>query len=452
MEKTILRNLLTDGDYFSKVFTYLKDEHFQGVAESTIFHKISEYYKEYSVQPTAKEIGLGIKGDSLIQSDVKTIAIEGFKSILTEDNVSNPKFLIDETEKYIKKIEMVEAIYKSATVIEKNEPFENVLGFIQSALEMNFDYDTGIDYKDSTEDRYEYYVQCLSGILMGIPSLDNALDGGLRKKTLNIIAGPSHSGKSAMLVASAASAAIKGNNVLFLTLEMPEMEIGKRVDSNLMNFPANDMKTLTKEQYVEKFKAIEPYVGNLKIKEYPAGYMDTLKLQALMNDLETESDFKPDLVVIDYLTLMSSSRITLANAGGNYQYYKYIAEELHGFSKINDVPVLSAAQLNRTAIGNLEADASSISDSLGIFMTADNVLALLSNEQMVIDKKIMAKWLKNRNSGKLETSIIGSDFATMRFFDIDIDPVQNITNLVQPMVPVGDTGFDTDAFDFSSLT
>jgi len=439
MEKTILKYLLTDGDYFSKVFSYLNESHFSNLSEKTIFKKISDYYSKYATKPSAKEIGLGIKNDDKIPNELKTPTLEDFKSIVLTEDIKNAEFIIDETEKYIKKIEMVNAIYKSAEVIEKSEPFENVLGFIQKALEINFDYDTGTDYKSSAEERFEYYVQTMTGILMGITSIDNSLDGGLRKKTLTVIAGPSHSGKSAMLVAAAANAAIKKSNILFLTLEMPEMEIGKRIDSNLLNIPANDIKTMQRSDYLQKIKDIEQYVGNIKIKEYPAGYMDTLKLQSLMNDLKSEDGFIPDMIVVDYLTLMASSRISLANAGGNYQYYKYIAEELHGFSKLHDVPILTAAQLNRSAIGNLEADASSISDSLGIFMTADNVLALLSNEQMVGDNKIMTKWLKNRNSGKLESNVIGVDFGTMRFFDINENEAQNFNNLVQPLIPQGNS-------------
>jgi len=455
MQKTILRNLLYNKDYFSKVFPYLKKEHFDVETQSKIFEKMHEHFFEYDTPPTTKEIALKIKNDAILSSEQKSETIDELKSTVSSEEIENETFVMNETEKFIKRREMVDAIYKSATIIEKDEPFENVLGFIQKALEISFNYDTGMDYKDSTLDRFEYYHQKIKGITCGIPSIDEALDGGFRDKTLSIIAGPSHSGKSAMLVACAAQAAINNKNVLFLTLEMSEMEIAKRVDSNLMDYPANDFSKMSKTEYIKKFSEIEDYVGKLKIKEFPAGYMDTLKLQALMNDLEMEDGFKPDIVFVDYLTLMSSSRITLSAAGGMYSYYKYIAEELHGFSKQNDLPVVSATQLNRTAFGNLEADASSISDSMGIFMTADNVLALLSTEEMVNDNKIMGKWLKNRNSGYLGNNIIGVDFSKMKFFDIvdEFNQTQNnIENspLIGNDIILGNTNMnmDSDPFGF----
>ena len=108
----------------------------------------------------------------------------------------------------------------------------------------------------------------------------------------------------------------------------------------------------------------------------------------------------------------------MAVAGG-YSFYKSIAEELHGFSKKEDVAILTAAQLNRGAYDNLESGLDSIADSLGVIQTAENVIALLSNGQLRDQNQSLVKFLKNRNTGNLSSHLVGVDFSTVRFTDLD---------------------------------
>lgn len=224
---------------------------------------------------------------------------------------------------------------------------------------------------------------------------------------------------SVALVNTAASNVIKGKDVLFLTLEMTEEEIGKRIDSNILDINTNDFWKTNLKEFQQKFSTISGNLGKLVIKEYPAGTFNTLKLEAFLNEIKKESDFSPEIICIDYLTLMASSRTTLAKSGGTYSYYKLISEELHGFAKQHDVKIVTAAQLGRGAFGNMEADMSSISDSIGIIQTADTVIALLSSENLKANNQMVMKMLKNRNTGRLESVMVTTDFPKMKFFDFD---------------------------------
>lgn len=347
MENIILKNLIENNDYFGKVYPHMKSTHFKTLENSELFKIVQEYVIKYDAKPSFKEMSLIIKQSNTIQDSMKPSVIEQFKVIVRDSPIENYDFLLQETEKYIQKIELVDAIYESANIIETDQPFEGVLGCVEKALAVTFDYDTGMQYNGSAEDRYEYYHSNEETVGTGTKTIDKELNGGFSKKSLNVIVAPSHGGKSAYGVSVAAAMLLQKKDVLFLTLEMPEYEIGKRIDSNLLNHPANDLWKLSKDEYIGKMKKMEPNIGRFVIKEYPAGEMSVLKMKALMNELETEDGFKPDAVVIDYLTLMASSRVTLAQAGGNYQYYKAIAEELHGFCKKEDMPVVTFGQLNR---------------------------------------------------------------------------------------------------------
>lgn len=339
---------------------------------------------------------------------------------MLEPPVENQDFLIDQTEKYIQKEELSEAIFKSADLIENDEPFEPIIGMIERALSVNFDYDTGMIYKDNTalSSRYDYYTQRISGLSLGLPSVDRALGSGLRSKTLNVVVAPSHGGKSALLMSAASTAYLDKKNVLFISLEMTDMEIGRRIDANLLNYPANDLGKMDRKEFERKLTEVSSLAGNLVIKDFPAGTFNTLTLKSLMGELKSHDGFVPDMICIDYIGLMSSTRVTMAQAGG-YAYYKSIAEELHGFSKKEDVIIFTAAQLNRGAYDNLESGLDSIADSLGVIQTADNVIALLSNGQLRAENQSLVKFLKNRNTGHLSSHLVEVDFATVRFTDLD---------------------------------
>jgi len=78
---------------------------------------------------------------------------------------------------------------------------------------------------------------------------------------------------------------------------------------------------------------------------------------------------------------------------------------------------------HNSSYDNLESGLDSIADSLGVIQTADNVIALLSNEQLRGENQSLVKFLKNRNTGKLSSHLVEVDFSTVRFIDLDEDRI-----------------------------
>lgn len=419
MQEVILRGMLDDNDYFKKVYPYLKPKHFKSLEAQEVFKAIDSYVKEFGIKPNKKELALTIKGSSKINDKVKEATITFYKTIVTDEKIENKTFLLNETEKYIQKVEMTDAILSSADVIKKDGEFEKVLGFVSDALKIRFDSDIGMNYNDSLEDRLEYYHKKSAGISCGIESIDKILGGGFKPKTLNVIGAPSHVGKSLGLISITAAMSLKGKKVLFLPLEMSEEEIGKRLDANILDIDSNTIKDIPLDELRAKFNAIKPHLGKTMIKEYPSGALTTFKVEALLDELFMNHEFMPDAIVIDYLTLMGSSRATLAQAGGTYSYYKLIAEELHGLAKKLNIPIITAAQLNRSAYGNKEAGLETIADSLGIVQTADVFIAMISDDVLKANGRMYWKFLKNRNTGMLYNQLLGINYTKSRFYDIE---------------------------------
>jgi len=162
---------------------------------------------------------------------------------------------------------------------------------------------------------------------------------------------------SALMASIAANMVVDKKSVLYITLELSEEEVMKRVDANILNVNLNHFKELSANEIENKFEKIKDNIGEIVVKEYGAGTFNVLHLGGLLNDLlNQENPFIPDVIFIDYLGIASSSRISLAKAGGSYGYVKAIAEEFHAFAKKYDLPVISASQLNRCLSGDTLID------------------------------------------------------------------------------------------------
>lgn len=430
IENTIIQSLLLNKDYFGKVYPHLKLSHFTQIENAEVFKKIQDYYSKYQTFPNKKEVYITLKdirADKLRQS-----VLEHFKLVMTDEKCFNLEFLIYETELHVKNAEFTEAILSGAEAIQNKKSLEPIYAKMGDAIKIKFDTDLGMEYSDLSR-RLEYYKKKSFGLSMGIPSVDNILDGGIRPKTLNIVAGASHSGKSGMLNHFAAYQTLQGKNGIVFTLEMSEEEWTKRVDANIFNIDINTFRSTPNEVFEKAFNSVKDTLGRLIIKEFPAGEFDVLRLESALYETQIELGIQIDYIVVDYLTLMRSTR--LQPSSGSYAYFKSVAEELHGFAKKHNLPVFTGQQLNRSGFNNKDAGMENVSDSIGIAQTADVFFIINRTNELDEMGQVALTFSKNRNSGNMSKTIIGFDKSHMRFLDLGReveDSGKSIESLANP--------------------
>ena len=140
-----------------------------------------------------------------------------------------------------------------------------------------------------------------------------------------------------------------GHNVLYITMEMSEERIAERIDANLLDTKLQDLRDLSRDLYTTKVEAINKMVkGKLIVKEYPTAAAHVGHFRHLLNELKIKKNFTPQIIYIDYLNICASSRIRGANASNMYTLVKSIAEEFRGFAVENNLPIVTATQVNRT--------------------------------------------------------------------------------------------------------
>ena len=139
-------------------------------------------------------------------------------------------------------------------------------------------------------------------------------------------------------------------------------------------------------------------------------------------------NFKPDIIMIDYLNICASARVKGAAAANSYTLVKSIAEEVRGLAMEYNCAVITSSQFNRDGYGNTDVDLTNTSESMGITHTADCILGLITTEELDNLGQLMIKQLKNRwgDLSYYRRFVVGIDRAKMQLYDLE-DGAQNLS-------------------------
>jgi len=212
---------------------------------------------------------------------------------------------------------------------------------------------------------------------------------------------------------------------------MAEERIAERIDANLMNITMDQLKELPKAIFDSRIEKIRTKTeGTLIIKEYPTTGAHSGHFKGLLNELQLKRQFKPDLIVIDYLNICASSRLKNGAGVNSYTLVKSIAEELRGLAVEENVPILSATQTTRTGYGNTDVELTDTSESFGLPATVDFMFALITTEDLEKMNQLMVKQLKNRYNDPTinKRFVIGVDRAKMKLYDLEAAAQKNIAD------------------------
>jgi len=431
--KLILNSLIKNKTYVNKVLPFLKSEYFEDNLEKSIFKYISEFITEYNTLPSDDVIEYyAAKDIKLTDDDLKEISSLWNEIIEIDTENMTVDWLVDITEEWCKERAIFLAVSESITIItdEKKKPEKNTIpDLLKEALAISFDTNVGHDFVEDAESRFEYYHKKEAKIPFDIDMLNKITKGGFTHGTLNLFLGGTNSGKTLFMTHFASSYLYQGYNVLYITLEIAEEEIAKRIDANLMNTKMSEITNLEKDNFLSKIGKIRSKtIGKLKIKQYPPASANINHFRALLNELSLKKNFVPDIIIVDYLGICLSARIR--SSENSFSYYKSVAEELRGLAVERRIPIISNHQFNRSGQYNTDVDLENVSESHGIAMTADFLAAIIVTEEFIEEKKVMVKQLKSRynDPSYYNKFMIGMDREKMKLYNLeDEDVIQTIS-------------------------
>ncbi len=219
------------------------------------------------------------------------------------------------------------------------------------------------------------------GIRTGFYDFDN-MTRGLQKKQVIIIAGRPGCGKSAFALNIGLNAAIQSKkSVALFSLEMGADEITKRMFGCVGKIDGDVLKTgKLKNTDWKKWNEAMSELSNTKFFIDDSGGLTVSEIRRKCRKLKN-SDDGLDLVIIDYLQLLSSSS---KYAGQRVQEVSEISRDIKKLAMELDIPVIALAQLSRSVEQRKGEDSkprlSDLRESGSIEQDADIVLFLHSDE------------------------------------------------------------------------
>lgn len=442
IEKSILSNLIHNEEYCRKVVPHLKTEYFSDRKEAVIAQQLIKFFVEYNKPASAEILAIEVGN----RKDLVDKEIPEFETYINEltSKETNVDWLLGETEKFCRDKAVYNAILHSIKIIDgvdKVNTKDSIPSILSDALAVSFDNHVGHDYIEDYDERYDFYHRLEEKIPFDLDLFNKITKGGLSKKTLNVVLAGTGVGKSLFMCHVAASTLMQGKNVLYITMEMAEERIAERIDANLMNIGMDELKVIDRELYQKRFSKVSSKTqGKLIVKEYPTAGAHAGHFKALLEELKQKKKFMPDMVIIDYLNICSSSRMKQGANVNSYTYIKSIAEELRGLAVEYAVPILSATQTTRSGFANTDVELTDTSESFGLPATVDFMFALISSEELENLNQILVKQLKNRygDPSYFKKFVIGVDRSKMKLYNLEAKAQENISDSGQDSGPVFD--------------
>ena len=425
LETTILKNLIYNEEFTRKVLPFLSVNYFQEREDKILYEKIAEYINQYNALPTQEALAIELDKSPIKDEEFQN-SLKLLESITNENDEANISWLLDSTEKFCQDRAIYNAVVESISILDEKgrntRDKGSIPDILSDALSVSFDPHVGHDYFLDADERYKFYHRIEEKIPWDLEFFNRITKGGLSNKTLNIALAGTGVGKSLFMCHVAASCLSQNYNVLYITLEMAEEKIAERVDANLLNISIDDLQKIPKDLYDKKIDKLKQTTkGKLIVKEYPTAAANVNHFRALLNELNLKKSFVPNILLIDYINICTSSRIKPGSNVNSYTYIKSIAEELRGLAVENAIPILSATQTTRSGFTNTDIGLEDTSESFGLPATADFMFAIISTEQMEELNQIMIKQLKNRYSDPTSNRkfVIGIDRSKMRLYDVE---------------------------------
>jgi DnaB-like helicase C terminal domain len=207
-----------------------------------------------------------------------------------------------------------------------------------------------------------------------------------------------------------------GINVLYITLEMSERKVMKRIGAMRLRIPINDYDVMSKDTEMIKKRIqnlskpdgsgadlFERKVGKIYTKFWAAGTATVNDFDNYIQKLKEKKDIKIDLVIVDYITLVTAGKV--AAADNLYTKGKFLAEALRALGAKYKCPVITGVQVAKDAWNSADITLESVPESKAIAETADTFFAIIRTEEMKRQNIYRFKLLKQRDGDFLKSQI-----------------------------------------------
>lgn len=286
--------------------------------------------------------------------------------------------------------------------ITGTEPISGILGVAEDAV---FNFSSLLNDTDNNpipiSKDIDDYIKSLEenkldqiGIPTGFPIYDQAIGGGLRKGTVNVIAARPKTGKTLLSDNIGFNIANKHNiPVLNMDTEMNTVDHINRVLAMMTEIEINSIETGKFAESPDKKTKILQAANDLKstrifyksIAGKPFEEQLAIMRRWLLKEVGLNDDgtAKPCVIFYDYLKLMDTQG--MSQDVKEYQLLGFMMTSLHNFAVRYQVPIVAFIQLNRDGITKESTDTASGSDRIIWLCSNFTIFKRKSDEEIAED-------------------------------------------------------------------
>ena len=398
IQKLFLEMCLQDAVSYTRIANIYNPENFdRSLRPAAEF--IAKHSDEYKTLPTVEQIA----------------ASTGIKLAHVPDlNEGHFEWFMQEFESFTRRQELERAILKSADLLEKGD-YDPVEKLIKDAVQISLTKDMGIDYFEDPAARINRYFNSGGQVSTGWLQMDRLLYGGFSRGELNIFAGGSGSGKSLVMMNIALNWLQQGLSGVYVSLELSEDLCALRTDAMLTNMGTKEIRKDIDTTEL-KVKMMAKKSGQYRVKALPA-QSNINDIRSYIKEVQIQTGLRVDFIMVDYLDLLMP---VSAKVSPNDLFVKdkYVSEELRNLAKELNVLFVTASQLNRSAVEEVEFDHSHISGGISKINTADNVFGIFTSRAMKERGRYQIQCMKSRSSTGVGQKIdLEYNIETMRITD-----------------------------------
>ena len=396
----VLSSLLTHKEFLQNINDVLSEEYFDNQAHKWIIGEILNYYEEYHTTPTMEVLQVEMKKveNEVLQLSIKEQLREAYQAS-TEDL----EYVENEFSSFCKNQQLKKALLSSVDLLNSGD-FESIRGLIDNALKAGAEKNIGHEYIKDTEARYREEARTI--VATPWDKFNDLMQGGLGNGDFGLIFGNPGGGKSWTLVALGGYAVKMGYNVLHYTLELGEDYVGRRYDAFFTGKPVD---TLHKNRdKVEEI--VKELPGQLIIKEYAPGQATVNTLRAHIQKC-SDLEFEPDLIIIDYVDLLSSKKRSQDRKGEIDDIYV----STKGLAKELQLPIWSVSQVNRAGAKDDVIEGDKAAGSYDKIMITDVAISLSRKKEDKVNGTGRFHIMKNRYGMDGMTFSVVADTSTGHF-------------------------------------
>ena len=377
----VISSLLTHKEFLQNINDVLDEEYFSNPAHKWVINEILDYYEKYHTTISMDILKVEMKK---VENDVLKVSIREQLREAYKADIEDLTYVQEEFSAFCKNQQLKKALLSSVDLLKAGD-YDSIKFMIEAAMKAGQDKNIGHEYRKDVESRYREDHR------VTVPTpwepINQLVQGGLGGGDLGLIFGNPGGGKSWTLVALGGFAVKMGFNVIHYTLELSESYTGRRYDAFFTHVPVDNL-----EKHKAKVEETIPELpGELIIKEYPMGKTTMSTIEAHIKKV-TDLGMKPDLILIDYIDLLSTKKKTVDRKGEIDDIYT----STKGLARQLNLPIWSVSQVNRAGAKDDVIEGDKAAGSYDKMMITDLSISLSRKKEDKVNGTGRFHIMKNR--------------------------------------------------------